>query len=231
MSDFMGFEDAITAAKSPTSDSGDGQFVMFYSKPFRDEAESNEQERPVYVKKTFVKIMSPGNDKEVVDRLVRSDDPVIQRYPIEYARFKNGQNTEEIDGTDLVLFPLMDPGLVLTFKEMGVKTVEQLTQASDVNLQNLPRGVELKHRAKAWLEGQTAELGKLKKEVDALKALIANLDPGAHAATLKRQIREVQDVLGGDDGVRDSERHSDRGSAEGGVEEQRTPADDAIGSE
>jgi hypothetical protein len=219
MSEFMGFEDAITQAKAPPSESGGGLLVLFYTKPVRDQAASEEREIPIYKQQTYVKILSPGNDKEVVDRPVRENDTVRDRFPVEWARFMNKQNEDTIEGTDLKIWALIDPALALTYAENGIKSVEQLSKTPDVNLQTLPRGVELKYRAEAWLKGQSEELGKLKKDVDTLKSLILKLDTSAHAATLKKQIREAQEALGGGEEDAVLQRHDNGHSGEGSGQE------------
>lgn len=126
--------------------------VIFYKKSIIDPVKSREQGRPFFVSVDYIRIQQPGEPLNVVDRPVRDDPRVIQRWPQHYQRFQDNQ--EEVpEGTPVeMLFP-NHPEIPANLHTYGVHTVEQLAQLTAHALQSIGMGsVEWQGMARKFLD-------------------------------------------------------------------------------
>jgi hypothetical protein len=156
-------------------------YVEFYRKAVNNPFKSQEQGRPVYDEKDFIKIMIPGDKYSSVDTAVTEEHR--RRFPTQWAQYQAGQ-TQAVSGTPLEVWPQATVGLVATLKAMNITTVEQLAELSDANAMNIMGNHDLRRRAKAFLEAAKgeavntkleAELEKRDLEIAAMKEQIAQL--------------------------------------------------------
>ncbi|HEY3476586.1 MAG TPA: hypothetical protein VGK56_18360 [Anaerolineales bacterium] len=162
-------------------------FVHFYMHFIQDEEKTKEEGRPIFKDTEFVKIFSPGDRSNVIDRPVRPSDTV--RFPRQYAAFKNKDNAQAI-GTPLDQWPIITRAMAEELKYLGFQTVEQIANARDSVLGTHAGLRDLSHKAKAFIEiakGNTAPIESMQAELkdaqaqirardDALAALTARLD-------------------------------------------------------
>ena len=90
-----------------------------------------------------------------------------------------------MDGTPLVMWPVVNKSQIKEAAFFEVRTVEQLAELSDANCRRMGMGyTELRSKAKAWLLAakdsavvtrQAAENDRLQGEIEALKEQIAAL--------------------------------------------------------
>lgn len=85
-----------------------------------------------YRQEELVKIQRPGVLTQVFVDVV--DARHIDRFPLEYAAFKNGQKFEVV-GTPLERIAGITSAHIKTLKQAGITTVEALSKASDSSLQ------------------------------------------------------------------------------------------------
>jgi hypothetical protein len=160
-----------------------GLFVQFYMESLKDEEQSAEKGRPIYIDREFIKIIPVGDKNTVVCRPVRKTwegdvPPDNERWPQQYAAFTN-QQTQVTEGTPLEQWPPLSKSQVMTLKSVNVHTVEQLSVVSDTNLQNLGMGArDLRDKALAYLKDADSGSGlaeaqetikKLTMEIEGLK--------------------------------------------------------------
>ena len=133
-----------------------GECIAFFHYEQRvDDAASDEAGHPVYKDVPYVQIISPGNDKEIVDRKVKDEDK--ERWPREWHAFLNREEIQ-YDGTPLKEWPQITKAQAATLEAMKIFTVEQLSEVADQNIGNLGMGMmDLKNKAKAYLEWQAGE--------------------------------------------------------------------------
>jgi hypothetical protein len=155
----------------------------FYLKPVHMTAKSEAEGRQIYEEMEYVRILVPGDSKSLVDEKVK--DHHRDRWPTQYARFKNNQLAPE-DGMPLDLWPAIGPAQVMELRAAHVRTVEALAGLSDAQLQKVcpMGGFALRQKALNWLEAAkgnapTAALEKALAERDetisALQAQVADM--------------------------------------------------------
>ena len=147
-------------------------FVQFYTKPVMHPLKSTEAGRPVFDEVDYIRIRIPGSQLTCVDTPV-TDANYMQRFGDRYRSWKAGQ-AEVMSGTPLESFPLLlsKVALVAELKAMGIQTVEQLAGLDDNHIMNIMGGVELRKRAKEWIDntsGTDAQIAKMASENEQLK--------------------------------------------------------------
>lgn len=151
--------------------SGDERLlVVFYMGIVQDEAASAEQGRPIFRDTEMVRIFTPGDKSNVIDRPVRSTDK--QRFAQAYAAFKNGGGEEEqVIGTPLKEWPAVGRAMAEELRHLGIRTVEAVAEVRDDVCMRVPGLTGLKQAAQVWLDKAkaTAVATKSAKEMEALR--------------------------------------------------------------
>lgn len=126
---------------------------------------SAQEGRPCFDEKEMVRLIIPGDRNNQPVQPVNAE--VIDRYPKEYAAFKDGREAP-IEGTPLVEWPPISRSQAQEFAYFHIKTVEQLAQVNDAQLQALPMGSrELRAQAIAYVDianNGTGPIGKMVAE-------------------------------------------------------------------
>lgn len=153
-------------------------FVQFYRKPMIQPAASQQAGRAVYKEVDFIKIVTPGDKLNIIDRPVTEMDAA--RFADRYAKWKAGAGNV-IEGTPLASLPKMTPAKVEEYKFFNIHTVEQLAAAADNVGQKFFGFQEDKRSANAFLElakgnapleKMQAELKERDTKIDELQAQI-----------------------------------------------------------
>lgn len=169
-------------------------FVQFYIKAVHNKFKSNQEGRPIYDEKEYVRIMIPG------DRNSQVDGPVTREYKMRFAdrykKFKDRGNQAQT-GTPLEVWPQMTVGRVAELKSLNIFTVEQLATIDDGHAHKIMGFHDLRTRAQAFLEMAegdaknsklAAELEKRDVEITALKEQMNQLIQGMQKdATSKKK--------------------------------------------
>lgn len=170
----------------PTMTEERGTIVTFDLHPVHMKAQSEKEGHPIYEDRVYVKIVQPLNRNSEVHRPATEDDK--RRWPIRWRQFQEGQ--EQIGtGTPLKEWALISPAQIMMLIGMGVKTVEQLADVSDVNLSNLGMGArDLRTKAQTWLE-------QAKDGAPLQAALAAKADLEAQRDVDRAAIKALQDQV------------------------------------
>lgn len=151
--------------------------VRFYMKPRLNEHKSAEANRAIYEDTEYVEIMIPGDKHNIVQRPVWEQD--IHRFPVHYDKFKKG--LAQVVGTPLKAVPFLTEAQVEEYAFFNIRTVEQLAEANDGIIQRFMGGLEMKTRAKAWIDkersGETLQnrISAQDEEIALLKTQLAQL--------------------------------------------------------
>jgi hypothetical protein len=136
---------------------------------------SREAQREIYEDREFISIRVKGQDKMEVVREVTEQDK--QRFAAQYYRFKQGQEQSKV-GTPIERLPGMTPSTIHLYKQNNIKTIEDLCEVADSNLQNLGPGArELQRQAQEFISnGKVANLALEKKVEEQAQALSEAMD-------------------------------------------------------
>ena len=164
--------------------------VKFYMESVKSEYLSEQEGRIVHVPKLFVSIINPGSNSLTTNRPAIDKDK--ERFPKQWMSYLNKQNTEVI-GTRLEEWPTLDVNQRDELKAIKFYTVEQIAAASDQQLMNVPMGMALRTKAKAYLAHakDSASAQKLAAEKERLEQDNAELK--AQVKELARRLEAIEE--------------------------------------
>lgn len=124
-----------------------GANVFFFNAYSENKEKSLKEGRPIFDEIPSISIQWPGGDVTV--RRIEQQD--IQEYPEKYAAFKAGNEPVE-SGTPLSEWPALSATVVKELQYFGIKTVEQLAEATDAAKSKLGTAGRFVKMAKDWLD-------------------------------------------------------------------------------
>lgn len=138
------------------------QFSLF---PVINQEKSAAEGRPIFDEKEYVTIMVPG-ERDVVHRKAWERD--FQRFPLQYAAFKNKRNQDAESGTPLKLLTWLTAAQVKELEFFNCYSVEQLANLTDSAASKFMGIQALKQRAKDFLVAskEAAPLTTIRAEID-----------------------------------------------------------------
>jgi hypothetical protein len=155
--------------KQRQRDADKSLFVKFEYRPWHDKRESLVQGRPIYKDLIYVNIRGAGAKEGVCRPATQAD---IARFREHYDMFMRRTDDEQLVGTPLAEWPQMPRSRVEELAYLKVKTVEQLANMSDTNMQNFMGLHQLKQQAQEWLAKSSGADAK----IAALEAQIAEMN-------------------------------------------------------
>ena len=161
--------------------------VRFYSKEMQNEFLTAKEGRPISYMADFVRIEIPGNQTSIIDTFVNNSHK--QQFPTQWALYLNekadgNNNPDNVQGTLLRDWPLLNAAQATELKHFKFYTVEQVANASDQQVMaiGMTAGMSplaLRDKAKAFLENakdssfaqkQAEELKLRDQQIEDLKA-------------------------------------------------------------
>ena len=178
------FSQAYQFSQDPAAGDRAAQVTFSYEE-FPDEKASAEAGRPIFKSVEMCEIRIPGEKENIVVQRIKDgmDNDPRQRFPGTYARWKKNE-TQQVVGTPLRRWGLMEPAEARGYEDMGVVTVEQLASMSDQLCQQYRGSVADRQKARDFLEQSRglepvaqarAEIERQAAEIEALKEAIASL--------------------------------------------------------
>lgn len=160
-------------------------FIQFHTKPVMNPFKSSQAGRAIYDEVDYIVLRTPGSQLTVIESKVQGTK-YAKRFAAQYKAWREGQ-TELLSGSPLETFPLLlgKVGLVAELKALNVQTVEQLADLSDGYISQVMGGMEIRARAKEWIEstkGPSAQLSQLAAENDQLRRRLEALERVAAGA-------------------------------------------------
>jgi hypothetical protein len=180
----MSWEEAVNLASGKDKD--DTCIGIFHMESMRDEAATEEKGKPIFANIPYVKIISPGNNKEIIDRVVLQRDK--DRFPREWFKFTHHEEPE-VDGTPVDSWPQVDKAQADTLKANNIFSVEQLSKVSDQDVGGLGMGMlDLKNKAKIWVDTQDGS-------VTIQKMAAKNRKQAKSISELEKKVAALEDIL------------------------------------
>jgi len=166
--------------------------VRFYSKEVQNDFLTNKEGRPISFMADFVRIEIPGNQTSIIDTFVNNSHK--QRFPQQWAIYLNekadgNNNPDNVQGTLLRDWPILNSAQATELKHFKFYTVEQVANASDQQIMaiGMTAGMSplaLRDKAQAFLENakdssfaqkQAEEIKLREQEIADLKDQMARL--------------------------------------------------------
>ena len=188
-------------------------FVKFFDKPEQNNFKTAAEGRPIMEMVTMIHIETPGNQLSIIER--RAHDGDKARFPLQWAHYENtkGKDGEQIQGTLLSDWPILNAAQVEELKFFKFRTVEQVANASDQQINSVgmiagmsPHG--FREKAKLFLAAakDTAFVSKqddlikqqaeaMKKQADEMAEMKAQLAALTAAQTSKKSAKEKEAVI------------------------------------
>lgn len=137
-----------------------GLYVEFFHDVQQDEEASNEKGRPIFFDVVKVKIKPLGDKTTEIIRIAKDKDKA--RFSRQWEIFQRKGDQEIGEGTPLHEWPPLLKSQVMNLKGMDIHTVEKLAEVPDAALKNIPQGLALRKKAKAYLESADNDKGATK---------------------------------------------------------------------
>lgn len=186
-----------------------GQLAIFYHKSVHNAVRSQQEGRPIFEDRVFVRVAPPGERLNIVDRPATRQDQ--QRWPQQWALFQ--QNKEQTpEGTPIELLYPEKPAVASTLRANGVMTIEACAELSGHGIDSIGmgaqswvnaaqkyvayanRGVAITQHRKD-LEVRDSQIRILTQQVEDLQNEIAQLL--SSKASDSRQLSAIQEMLAG----------------------------------
>lgn len=164
-------------------------WVKFYTTSVQNNFRTEKEGHPCFDEKVYISIISPGDPNNKVDRPAKDADK--ERFHRQWANFERGQS-EKVEGMPIEQWPMLNRAQADELKYLGVRSVEQLVAASDLQLQKIMGGVSLREKAKVFLAvaKDTAEVQRVAEAnrilTDRIAALEHQLAQLGAAATIQQ---------------------------------------------
>ena len=114
--------------------------VRFYSNEVQNDFLTNIEGRPISYMADFIRIEIPGNQTSIIDTFVNNSHK--QRFPTQWALYLNekadgNNNPDNVQGTLLRDWPLLNAAQATELKHFKFYTVEQVAAASDQQIMGI----------------------------------------------------------------------------------------------
>ena len=160
-------------------------------------AKSASAGHPVFDETPYVKILIPGQMRNIVHRAVQDGDK--KRWPSLWAAFEAGQK-QALNGTRVEEWPYLTHEHIAQLRSINVFTVEQVATLSDEAQEALgPLAADLMMRAQSDLSGNVSSVEKkLRAQIEKLKTKIKGLKSEVKALSSERRQWKAGNVVTGD---------------------------------
>lgn len=202
------FNDQTSAYAGRDMSPGDaGLFVEIYDEPVEQPFLTKQAGHPIFEDRTFIRIMVPGDNLNVINREIRPDDKA--RFPRHWALYEQMKRDGSVGdmaqpGYAVEQWPVISRATAKTLRGLGFHTVEQIAAASDQNIQRLGMAVGMtpttfRDKAKEFLarshdaaasERLAQENSELRTRIDDLEALVKRLAAQAEAVQSEKRPRK-----------------------------------------
>lgn len=160
--------------------------VMFFTKPVRNAVLSEQNGRPFFDDKIYVRIHPPGERLNIIEREATDGDK--RRFPMQWMQFKENA-PQTADGTPVDMLFASKPSVAAMLKASGVHTVEQCAKLSAHAIETIGMG------AQQWVNDAQRYLEVADKGVKASQLKAALDEKDRKINTLENQIDMLKTEL------------------------------------
>lgn len=178
--------------------------ISFYSKPIKNNYQSDVQQRPIFENVDCVKIMIPGDKNSIIDTPVRQDH--TDRFPMQWASYKNRADMNPTEtGTPVSEWPRISTTQAEELKALKFYTVESIARAADAQLQHIgmiagTSAYSFRDEAKRFLQlaGEASALKEADDKVQKMKDEMAEKEAkfAAQMEALQQQMATLVQAIG-----------------------------------
>jgi hypothetical protein len=169
--------------------------VKFEKREVQNADRTQEEGRPIFEEKIFIKIVVPGDSLSEIDRQVYESDK--NRFPIQWANFMNRIGDDaSYSGTSLKEWPLITSTQAEELRGIKFHTVESIAMATDQSIQKLGMLAGMsphtfRDKAKAFLKmaKEGADVAQREEEINKLKEENAKIREETNAKMLEMQTK------------------------------------------
>jgi hypothetical protein len=156
--------------------------VRFYKRPVHNQFKSNEEGRPIFDERIYVRIIVPGDKHNILDTPATREHTHI-RFADQYAKFMRNEE-QVVSGTPLKVWPPLSITQVAELNALNITTVEQLADLPDNLAQQFMGFNGLRQKAKLFLDAAKdgaasskllAELAERDNKIGVMEANMAAL--------------------------------------------------------
>lgn len=161
--------------------------VKFFPEWKRNNFQSEKEGKEIGKYEDRIMILIPGQ-KDVVVRPVQDKDK--REYPQEWTDYQAGRD-QRITGTPIELLPGLPKSRADLLKSLYIYSIEQLADLAEPGMLKLGMGaVELKNKAQAFLQKNSAEVNALKMELQKRDEVIAQQQ--AQLAAFEERLKALE---------------------------------------
>jgi hypothetical protein len=152
-----------------TGSASDGNIVTIFTKKVINNFKSKEADELIYDFLPYLEIVSAGQRHSIVVRKIETADKT--KYKEHWDAYEKKEQLRS-EGTALRDWTGVEPEMVAALEYMNIFTVEDLSNVSDGNLQNIGMGAnKLKKDAKLFVSGKDKNDVTLQKALDKIADL------------------------------------------------------------
>ena len=166
----------------------DSTRVVFFSKAKLMPAKSRDAGRQVWENVDYVSVQQATEKYPI---LLEAHDGHRQRWAREYEAYQKGKEALP-EGTPMSILMPGNEAVVNELKSMAIYTIEQMAAVPDSVLHRIPFGLDLKNRARKYLEAVNGSQGFNKMQAEIEKANERAADTERQLADLKEQLASMQ---------------------------------------
>lgn len=175
------------------ADMNKGITPVFYFEPIKNPSKTAEEGRPIFDQVECVKLFVAGDQLNQITSPV--DERIRERFPVQYAAWRDKKEAMHISGTPIRQWPLLQPNQIAEFEALKIFSVEALAQVPDVSLMKSQGLREWRDKAKVWLETNkdanvavkyAEENARLRDDMEVLKKQLVELSEQVVSLSIKK---------------------------------------------
>lgn len=171
----------------------DALHVTFYKHAVKNEFLSEAHQRPIFEDRDFIRIVTPGDQLNVVETFVREDHKT--RFPRQWAHYQNMHESKEV-GTPIEHWPLITRAQAEELKGIKFYTVEAVAGASDAQLQKIGmiggiNAFRFREKAQQFLSQATSEAQKSAHDAEIERLRLEREEQAKKIAELQAQMADI----------------------------------------
>lgn len=165
-------ESAVTVGDATWRDEAFGEtqrgkaHVFFYARQVQHAFKSEQEGRPIFVEKIFIKKLLPGDNRLIIDREIRNKD--MAEHPIEWARYQQKKSSQP-EGTPIEAWSLLSDTQKAEFRALNIFTIDQFASLPDSAGEKIMGFHKLREKAQTFIAASkdSALLDKIRAESNA----------------------------------------------------------------
>lgn len=164
--------------------------VRFFVKAKQDMEKTAEAGRPIFKEVEYIHAIIPGDRNQAIVRPIAVGDK--ERFGAQYEHWKRTNSNDLVTGTPLEAWNVLSLTQIEEYRYFGVRTIEHMADLRDDIATKITGAVQLKQKAKAFLEflKDEAPMKKVQAELDKRDNEIATMKSAME--DMAKQLKKLQ---------------------------------------